>query len=164
MTLRRFAMLLSVMSLTLGCASSQPETSALESVETALDSFHEAASVADEDRYFELIAEDGVFIGTDATERWTRAQFREYAHPHFSQGKGWTFKPRNRHIEFSRGGDVAWFDELLDSDSYGECRGTGVLQKSGSFWRVEQYHLTIPIPNSLADEVVARIRNDNPDR
>jgi hypothetical protein len=25
-------------------------------------------------------------------------------------------------------------------------------------WRIKQYHLTIPVPNELADEVVKRIR------
>ena len=31
-------------------------------------------------------------------------------------------------------------------------------QLSGSEWKIEQYHLTIPIPNELAAEVVERIR------
>lgn len=121
-----------------------------------LDDFHKAASDADEARYFGHIADDGVFIGTDATERWDRKTFREYAHPHFAAGKGWTYAPRDRHIDIH--GDVAWFDELLDNAKYGECRGTGVLRKSGGTWKIVQYSLSIPIPNSVAGEVVKTIR------
>jgi hypothetical protein len=33
-----------------------------------------------------------------------------------------------------------------------------VLRKIDGQWRIEQYHLTIPVPNELADEFVKRIR------
>jgi ketosteroid isomerase-like protein len=123
-----------------------------------LDTFHAAAARADEKAYFDLFAPEAVFLGTDATERWDRAAFQAFAHPYFAKGQGWTFKPRDRHIDLSARGDVAWFDELLDSESYGECRGTGVLERIGERWLVRQYHLTIPVPNDLAKEFVARIR------
>ena len=121
-----------------------------------LDDFHKAASDADEARYFGHMAEDAVFIGTDATERWDRKTFREYAHPHFAAGKGWTYTPRDRHVDIH--GDVAWFDELLDNAKYGECRGTGVLRKVGGTWKIVQYSLSIPIPIAVAGEVVKMIR------
>ncbi len=123
-----------------------------------LDDFHAAAAVADEARYFGHLAGDSVFLGTDATERWTKPQFLAFARPYFAQAKGWTFVPRDRHVDFAAGGTVAWFDELLDSAAYGECRGTGVLEKGADGWKILQYHLTIPVPNDLAKEVVARIR------
>ncbi len=127
-------------------------------VEAVLDDFHAAASAADEERYFGHFAASGVFFGTDASERWTVEEFRAYAHPHFAQGKGWTYHPRNRHVAFSADGGTAWFDELLDNDKYGECRGTGVLQRYDGEWKVEQYHLTIPMPNELAEDFVTMIR------
>jgi hypothetical protein len=123
-----------------------------------LDGFHLAASKADGKAYFDSFAPEGVFIGTDATERWTVEQFKAYAQPFFSKGKGWTYKATTRNIDFSPAGDVAWFDELLDNASYGTCRGTGVLRRIGKEWRITQYHLTIPIPNDLADTVVKMIR------
>ena len=132
-----------------------PESAA---VAAALDAFHSAAARADEAAYFALLAPNGVFLGTDATERWDKAAFRAFAHPYFSQSKGWAFTPRDRHLDFSRDGNVAWFDELLDSATYGECRGTGVLEKVDGAWKITQYHLTIPMPNDLAKEFVARIR------
>lgn len=124
-----------------------------------LDAFHAAAARADEKAYFDLLAANGVFLGTDASERWDKEAFRAFAHPYFSQGRGWAFKPRDRHLDQSRGGDLVWFDELLDSESYGECRGTGVLERQADgAWRITQYHLTIPVPNDLAKDLVERIR------
>ena len=127
-------------------------------ISAALDAFHGAAAKADEEAYFALLAPNAVFLGTDATERWDKAAFRTFAHPYFSQGKGWTFTPRDRHVDLSRDGRVAWFDELLDSANYGECRGSGALEKVDGKWLIVQYHLTIPMPNDLAKELVARIR------
>lgn len=73
----------------------------------------------------------------------------------FGVGRG---KARATHLVSPRDGRVAWFDELLDSASYGECRGTGVLEKIEGGWKIVQYHLTIPMPNDLAKDLVARIR------
>jgi hypothetical protein len=139
------------------CATSRfPDDTA--DVNRVLDQFHQAASAADEARYFGLMSPDFIFLGTDASERWDVPAFRAYAHPYFAQGKGWTFVPRDRHVVIEPGGDSAWFDELLDSTSYGVCRGTGVLRRVGGAWKVAQYNLSIPIPNDLAKEVVGRIK------
>lgn len=127
-------------------------------VASAIDAFHAAAARADEEAYFAQLAPNAVFLGTDATERWDKTAFRAYAHPYFAEGKGWTFVPRDRHVDFSGDGRVAWFDELLGSASYGECRGSGVLEKLESGWKITQYHLTIPIPNDLAKDFVTMIR------
>jgi len=70
--------------------------------------------------------------------------------------RAWTFTPRHRNVIVH--GDVAWFDESLDSASYGDCRGTGVLRRVNGEWKIAHYNLTIPIPNALAKEFVGRIR------
>lgn len=125
-------------------------------VSQVLDDFHKAASEAEGERYFSLLADDAVFIGTDATERWNKKQFLSFAQPYFSAGKGWTYVPKDRHISFTDvSSDIAWFDELLDNENYGECRGTGVLVKTSAGWKVSQYHLTIPIPNNVTEAVVS---------
>jgi ketosteroid isomerase-like protein len=151
--------LLTVLTSPLLAQAAQParpaETAAVAGV---LDAFHAAAARADEAAYFALLAPNGVFLGTDATERWGKAAFQAFAHPYFAKGKAWTFTPRDRHIDFSRDGRVAWFDELLDSASYGECRGSGALEKSNGGWQITQYNLSIPMPNDLAKDLVARIR------
>jgi ketosteroid isomerase-like protein len=127
-------------------------------INAALDDWHRAAAEADETRYFAAMAPEFVFLGTDATERWDVASFRAFAHPYFAKGKAWTFTPRDRHVILSPRGDTAWFDEKLDSASYGECRGTGVLRRINGTWKIAHYNLTIPIPNDLSKQVVEMIR------
>ncbi len=126
-----------------------------------LDDFHDAASKADGTRYFSLFAEGAIFLGTDGTERWTVREFKAYANPSFDQGRGWTYTKKSRHIYFSPDGNTAWFDEALENTNYGECRGTGVLINSEGAWKITQYNLTVPIPNSLASSIVDMIRNEN---
>lgn len=123
-----------------------------------LDRLHALASAADEERYFALFARDGVFLGTDATERWTVEEFRAYAHPHFAQGKGWTYTVKSRNLAIDPSGAWAWFDELLENAKLGTCRGTGALRREPGGWKIVQYDLTIPIPNLLAEEVAAQVR------
>ncbi|MHC4415793.1 MAG: nuclear transport factor 2 family protein [Planctomycetota bacterium] len=129
-----------------------------EAVATVLDDLHDAASKADGERYFGLFAPNAVFLGTDATERWTLAMFREYASRRFEQGSGWTYHVRQRRVSVSGDGNTAWFDESLHNEKYGTCRGTGVLVRRKGAWKVAQYNLTIPIPNEIALDVVRMIR------
>ena len=123
-----------------------------------LDDFHDAATKGDEERYFQILVDDAVFLGTDATERWTGTEFRSFAMPYFERGPAWTYVPVSRHVTMGPNGALAWFDEVLDNEAYGECRGSGVLQLREGQWVLRQYNLTIPVPNDLARGVVARIR------
>lgn len=129
-------------------------------INATLDAFHHAASVADGTHYFALFARDGVFIGTDAAERWTVPEFRAYAEPYFSKGRGWTYVPRIRHVVIA---DlpcrcVASFDELLDNSNYGTTRGTGTVVLENGTWKIAQYALTIPVPNDLARGIASQIK------
>jgi ketosteroid isomerase-like protein len=136
-----------------------PPEHAENQVAQTLDAFHLAASKADGKTYFNLLAEDAIFLGTDASERWNKDEFHTYAMPYFSQGKGWTYTPHDRHISISPGGGVAWFDEKLTNEKYGECRGSGVLiQEPSGRWLITQYNLTVPIPNDLLPSVAEQIR------
>jgi hypothetical protein len=127
-------------------------------VAKVLDSLHDAASKAQSDRYFALFAPDAVFLGTDAKERWTIEQFKAYALPLFAKGRGWTYTPRERHIQVSHDG-WSWFDELLDNAKYGTCRGSGVLrQQPSGLWLIVQYDLSVPIPNDLLPDVAEEIQ------
>lgn len=125
------------------------------SVDKVLTGFHHAASKADWDTYFGLMSEDAIFLGTDASERWTKEIFRNgYA----AKSKGWTYTLRERHINFTPDGNSAWFDELLNNDKYGTSRGTGILIRTPSGWKISQYHLTFPLPNDLADGITQQIQ------
>jgi len=129
------------------------------SVQAVLDSFHDAASKADAERYFGHFAPDGVFLGTDINERWSVEEFKSYALPYFQKGKGWTYTPQSRHIYLSEDGKTAWFDEILLNDKFGETRGSGVLINRDGTWKVAQYHLTLPVPNELIETVVKMIED-----
>lgn len=128
-------------------------------IEKVLDALHQAASNADAERYFGLFAPDAVFFGTDPEERWTLDEFRDYTEARFSAGDGWTYEVVERHVVVAPDGRVAWFDEALDNERYGRCRGTGVLVLGDGGWKIAQYNLSIPIPNDLALTVVDLIRD-----
>jgi len=132
----------------------------VQAINATLDALHDAASKAEGPRYFDLYSADAIYIGTDAGERWTLAQFKDYATPYFSKGQGWTYVPRERHVVLAPVPCrcVAWFDELLDSRAYGSSRGTGVLVLQGGVWKVAQYALTFPIPNDLAKHMTDEIK------
>lgn len=121
----------------------------------ALDAWHLAAAGCDEARYFGLLAEQAIFLGTDPEERWTKAEFRAWAAPYFRKGRAWTFKAARRRVVLSAEGTVAWFEESLDTANLGPARGSGVLVKEGRGWRIALYDLSIPIPNGRFKEVKA---------
>lgn len=131
-----------------------------QDIAAVLDALHAAAARADGPAYFALYTPDATYLGTDAGERWSLAEFKGYAMPYFSKGQGWTYVPRERHLTIAPIDCrcVAWFDELLDSASYGTSRGTGTLVLTAGGWKVSQYALTFPIPNDLAKDMTARIK------
>jgi uncharacterized protein (TIGR02246 family) len=142
-------------------AAAAPRTSPTAQVSAVLEDWHAAAAAADEARYFGHFTRDAVFLGTDGTERWTRDQFRAWAKPFFARGKAWSFRALSRHVAFSRDGQVAWFDEALDTPNMGPARGSGVLVREGGRWRIAQYNLSVPIPNALLDGVVKQIAGEH---
>jgi ketosteroid isomerase-like protein len=128
-----------------------------DAVEAVLDEFHAAAAAADERRYLATLTEDMVFLGTAPGERWQGAEWREFVGSHFSRGKGWAYAPSERTVVIAEDGRTAWFDERVDNEHFGACRGSGVLRRDGA-WRIAQYNLTIPVPDELVPELVSRIR------
>jgi len=126
-------------------------------VNEVLDALHEAATAADSETYFSLFRDDGVFIGTDATERWTLDEFKVFAEPHFETAPAWAYTPVAREVHFGPKGRVAWFHETVRHATYGDVRGSGVLTRDGSQWRITQYVLSFPIPNEVAKDVLALV-------
>lgn len=121
-------------------------------IDKVLTEWHLAAAQADFDYYFSLMTEDGVFIGTDATENWQITDFQEYSKPFFNRGNAWNFTPLDRNIYTEENSKTAWFDELLDTQM-GICRGSGVLKKTEQGWKIAHYVLSITIPNENVNEV-----------
>lgn len=125
----------------------------IDAINQRLDNLHLDAARADYDSYFNHYTADAVFLGTDQSERWSIAEFQAYARPYFEAGQGWEYHPRERFIMGE--GPLRWFDEVLWSDNYGYCRGTGVVVKTDAGWRVTHYSLTFLIPNEVAAEATA---------
>jgi ketosteroid isomerase-like protein len=131
-----------------------PDTAKYEKQITAmLDSFNVAAAKADYNKYFSYYTDDAIFTGTDATERWDKKAFMAWAKPIFDKGHAWNFTALQRHIYFDKTGNLAWFDELLNTQMK-ICRGSGVLVKQGNDWKVQQYILSTTIPNDQLDSII----------
>ncbi|WP_445456171.1 nuclear transport factor 2 family protein [Flavobacterium sp. HNIBRBA15423] len=122
-------------------------------INSLLDNWHKAASQANFDTYFNAMAEESIFIGTDATENWDKKAFIAFAKPYFDKGKAWNFTPLERHIFFAKDGKTAWFDELLNTQMK-ICRGSGVLVKENKEWKIIHYVLSMTIPNDTSNEVI----------
>ncbi len=144
-----------------GCGSSPPTTVTYgptleDRIGARVDRWHDAAARGDWAVYESLMADDAVFLGTDKTERWVGQEFEDFARPYFDgptdYGAGaWTYESLSRTVEVR--GDVAWWDEVLVSASYGHCRGTGVLVREGRDWKIKHYALAFLIPNEIAADV-----------
>ena len=71
------------------CATQQNFTASDKSqsiiqLDKIMNEWHHAGAVADEDVFFGRIADDGVYLGTDETERWTKPQFVEWGMKYFT--------------------------------------------------------------------------------
>ncbi len=128
-----------------------------------LNTFHQAAADANQDLYFSLLDEQAIFLGTDGSERWNKQEFAKFVKPYFSKGQGWLYKPGQRNItlvaQSNSNEQLAFFDELLENNNYGQCRGSGVLRLTSTGWKILQYNLSIPVPNGIANDVVETIRS-----
>ena len=134
--------------------SSQSQQTDIAAINKVLDGYHQAAANGEWDIYFDLMSDDGVFIGTDAQERWVKQEFRQYS----SGSNGWVYTPQQRNVNITPDGLSAWFDEALLSQSYGSSRGSGVLIRTAVGWKISQYHLTLPIPNGMVRGITDQIK------
>ncbi len=157
---RSYIIFILLLTFTAGCGveANQPVEQQKKDINTVLDNWHQAAADANFERYFNHFSSDSaIFMGTDATERWTVTEFEEYAKPHFDKGQAWDFTPVDRYVYLSENGKTAWFDESLDTPNLGPARGSGVLLLKDDGWKIAHYNLSIPIPNAIADTVVKQV-------
>ena len=134
------------------CSSfAQQKLNDQQKIDKVLTSWHQAASDANFDAYFNKMTSDAIFIGTDPTENWGLIAFKGFSKPYFDAGKAWSFKALERNIFVSN--DIAWFDELLDTQMK-ICRGSGVLLKVNGVWKIKHYVLSIAIPNENVEDVI----------
>lgn len=131
---------------------------AKEKIDSLLNSWHLAATEANFENYFSKMDSVSVFIGTDASENWTKSEFATFSKPYFDNGKAWDFKTLERNIYLNSEVNFAWFDELLNT-WMGTCRGSGVLEKKGENWVIKHYVLSVPIPNDDIQKVI-EVKNE----
>lgn len=127
-----------------------------DEVSEIIDSWHAAAATANFTDYFDLMTTDAIFIGTDATENWTRKEFQQYSKPYFDKGKAWSFTSLQRNVYYVQ--DVIYFDELLDTQM-GICRGSGVLKKENGTYKIAHYVLSIAVPNETTNTLTGLKKN-----
>lgn len=123
-----------------------------------MDDWHHAAATGDEKVFFGSMGADAIYIGTDATERWPKAEFESWATQYFERDTAWAFQPIEREIYYSRHGEVAWFNETLDT-WMGVCRGSGILEKTALGWKLQHYHLAIAVPNDKVKGYLELLKN-----
>ena len=125
-----------------------------------IDQWHQDASNVDRQAYFDKIDEHGIYIGTDATEIWSKQEFYDWAEPQFTgKGTAWSFKAIERNIYFGENAKYAWFDELLSFGNGGILRGSGVLQYQDGNWTIMHYVLSLPVPNEKFRDVMQVLKN-----
>lgn len=131
-----------------------PQSQLRDEAHRVMDDWHQAASVADRDRYLGHFAQDAVFLGTDPEERWDLGSFTAYVDTYFTApNQGWTFEPSDRNVVVGPDSQIAWFDERLSSKKYGSVRGTGVLRRIGDSWKLSHYSMTLAVPNDAMEAV-----------
>ncbi len=129
-------------------------------VDSTLNIWHQAAAQADLETYIGIMDSASVYIGTDASENWTRSEFEEFCTPYFAKKKTWDFTPLQRNIYLTENDETAWFDELLKTHM-GTCRGSGVLVYKSGHWKLKHYVLSLTIPNDDIEAVkAAKKKND----
>jgi hypothetical protein len=129
---------------------------AQQDIHTFLDEWHKAAATANADKFFGSMSEKSIYIGTDATERWTKSEFIKFAKPYFDRGSAWDFKPYDRDLHVTSNGKYVWFSELLTT-WMGVCRGSGILTKQDGRWQIEQYHLSVTVPNDIIKDFISLV-------
>jgi hypothetical protein len=131
-----------------------------EKVNTFIDNWHRAAAEANAEIFFSSMGDDCIYIGTDASERWTKAEFETFARPYFEKGKAWDFKPYERRVHVTNDGKTVWFSELLTT-WMGVCRGSGIALKTKSGWKIQQYHLSVTVPNEIIKNFISLVEDFN---
>lgn len=145
-----------IIALSAACASAADADPALaKQVNAFVDAWHDDAAHA-RMAYFDKIAADGVYIGTDKTELWHKDAFKAWAAKYFERKAAWAFKASKRNVYSSGDGRIVWFDELLDTQM-GPCQASGVLRRTAQGFEIEHYQLSMAVPNDLAKAVTAMI-------
>lgn len=142
----------------IGAANANAATDAelTKQVNAFVDGWHDDAANT-RMAYFDKIAKDGVYIGTDRSELWTRDEFKAWSKKYFDAKSAWTFKATRRNVYASADKSLIWFDELLDTKNMGHAMASGVLRKTAKGFEIVHYQLSLAVPNEVIDQVTGII-------
>ncbi|MGM0579133.1 MAG: nuclear transport factor 2 family protein [Bacteroidota bacterium] len=129
-----------------------------ETINQFMDDWHKAAATADEDAFFGSMTAEGIYLGTDKTEKWTRDEMAKWADEHFQGESAWSFTATDRDVYFSENGKTAWLNEKLDT-WMGVCKGTAVLVLQDNGWKIALYDLSVTIDNDKIDQFLDLIKD-----
>ena len=142
----------------LGLAQAETDATLTRQVNAFVDEWHDDAANA-RMAYFDKIARDGIYIGTDRTELWGRDAFKAWSKKYFDAKKAWSFKATRRNVYASADKSLIWFDELLDTPNMGHCMASGVIRKTAKGFEIVHYQLSVAVPNEVVDQVTRTIRD-----
>jgi hypothetical protein len=57
-------------------------------------------------------------------------------------GSGWSYRSVERHVQIAEPGEIAWFDEIVFSETNGRFRGTGALTRQDGQWKIAHYAMS----------------------
>ncbi|MGI4841728.1 MAG: nuclear transport factor 2 family protein [Janthinobacterium lividum] len=140
----------------IGIARAETDAQLTKQVNAFVDEWHDDAANA-RMAYFDKIAADGVYIGTDRSELWKRDAFKTWAKKYFESKAAWSFKATRRNVYASADKSLIWFDELLDTPNMGPCMASGVIRKTAKGFEIVHYQLSMAVPNEVAGRVTALI-------
>lgn len=124
-------------------------------IAAVIDDFHDAAAHGDNARYLGHMTDDAVFMGTDEWERWPKQpDFVDYVGGRFKDGIGWTYRSVQRNIRLADAGNIAWFDEVIFSETSGRFRGTGVVVLESGTWKIAHYAMSFLVFNENWQDVI----------
>ena len=135
-----------------GVARAETNAELTRQVNAFVDEWHDDAAHA-RLAYFDKMAKDGVYIGTDRTELWKRDEFKAWAKKYFDRKSAWSFKATRRNVYASADGSIIWFDELLDTPNMGPCMASGVIRKTNNGFEILHYQLSMAVPNEVNGQV-----------
>ncbi len=144
------------LALTAQAQSPDPDAAYKKEIAAFIDQWHDDAAHA-RPSYFDKMAPNGVYIGTDKSELWQRDAFRSWAKPYFDRKSAWAFTATKRNIYLSDDKKFIWFDELLDTQM-GVCQASGVMRKGAHGFEILHYQLSMAIPNEIAKDVTKAVK------
>jgi len=132
---------LSLILLVLPTSAQQP----VDEVNAVLDRWHKSSGEVKYGPFLNVIASDGVILGTDHDERWDKAHVDKFGNQYFNPKNAWTYKYDNRLMHFNADSTTAWFDETFKINTK-SFRGVGVLSKLDNEWKLRQYSMSMSVP------------------